>query len=204
MLSVRLHKTNKAGPSRWKLLIWTAVASLVFGLLGMGELPEDMLRISRNGLHTHRASGDIVLVAIDDQSLRDIGRWPWKRQQHAKMVNELTGAGANRIFLDIIINARGEPGEDAILAKAIRQSGKVTVPINPRSGQVGVTNPDFLPSPVFGNQANLAAINFTYNYQNSVWRLDYEKEIAGRPIPTFAAKLANVKGRPNDTFMLYY
>jgi EAL domain-containing protein (putative c-di-GMP-specific phosphodiesterase class I)/CHASE2 domain-containing sensor protein len=204
VLSVRLHKTNKAGPSRWKLLIWTAVASLVFGLLGMGELPEDMLRISRNGLHTHRASGDIVLVAIDDQSLRDIGRWPWKRQQHAKMVNELTGAGANRIFLDIIINARGEPGEDAILAKAIRQSGKVTVPINPRSGQVGVTNPDFLPSPVFGNQANLAAINFTYNYQNSVWRLDYEKEIAGRPIPTFAAKLANVKGRPNDTFMLDY
>lgn len=204
MLSVRLRKTNNAGPSRWKLLIWTAVASILFGLLGMGELPEDMLRVSRNSLHPHKASGNIVLVAIDDKSLGDIGRWPWPRQQHATMVNELTGAGAKRIFLDIIINARGEPGEDAILAKAIRKSGRVTVPINPRSGQVGVTNPDFMPTPLLGDQANVAAINFTYNYQAAVWRLDYGKTIAGKSIPTFAAALANVQGQRDGTFMVDY
>jgi len=74
---VRLRRSQKGEAPRWKLLLWTAVAALIFGLIGAGELPEDMLRASRNSLHQHKASGDIVLVAIDDRSLREVGRWPW-------------------------------------------------------------------------------------------------------------------------------
>ena len=55
---MRSRKTKKGEPSRWKLLLWTAVASLVFGLIGLGELPEDILRTARNKLHPHAASGD--------------------------------------------------------------------------------------------------------------------------------------------------
>src|SRR5215204_1538936 len=83
--SVRLRRSQKGEPSRWKLLIWTAVASLIFGLIGAGELPEDMLRVSRNLAHVHKASGDIVLVAIDDRSLREVGQWPWARRHHANL-----------------------------------------------------------------------------------------------------------------------
>ena len=32
----------------WKLLLWTAVAGLIFGLIGAGEYFEDMLRVARN------------------------------------------------------------------------------------------------------------------------------------------------------------
>ena len=78
---MRWRKTKKGEPSRWKLLLWTAVASLVFGLIGMGEAPEDALRAARNKLHEHQASGDIVFVAIDEKSLREVGRWPWPRRQ---------------------------------------------------------------------------------------------------------------------------
>ena len=92
MLSVRLRKTNKGEPSRWKLLIWTAVASLVFGLIQFGEPAEDLLRVARNSLHVHKASGDIVFVAIDDRSLREVGRWPWPRRQHAHLITKLSEA----------------------------------------------------------------------------------------------------------------
>ena len=50
----------------WKLLLWTAVAGLLFGLVGFGEIAEDYLRTVRNSLHQHKASGQIVLVTIDD------------------------------------------------------------------------------------------------------------------------------------------
>ncbi len=78
---MRLRRSQKGEAPRWKLLLWTAVAALIFGLIGAGELPEDMLRGQPQQSPLHKASGDIVLVAIDDQSLREVGRWPWPRRQ---------------------------------------------------------------------------------------------------------------------------
>ena len=78
-----------------KLLLWTAIIGLIFGLIGFGELPEDLLRTSRNSLHQHKASGDIVFVSIDDRSMSEIGRWPWPRRYHAQLTDKLTAAGSN-------------------------------------------------------------------------------------------------------------
>ena len=64
----------------WKLLLWTAVAGLIFGLIGFGEIAEDWLRVARNNFHKHNASGDVVILAIDDKSLHEIGNWPWPRR----------------------------------------------------------------------------------------------------------------------------
>ena len=52
----------------------------IFGLIGFGEIAEDWLRVARNSFHKHHASGDIVVVKIDDQSLREVGNWPWPRR----------------------------------------------------------------------------------------------------------------------------
>ena len=56
--------------SPWALLLWTTLAGLLFGLVGFGEIAEDYLRSARNSLHKHPASGDIVLIDVDDASLR--------------------------------------------------------------------------------------------------------------------------------------
>jgi CHASE2 domain-containing sensor protein len=75
------HKTEGRP---WRLLLWTALAGLIFGLIGAGEIAEYPLRTVRNSLHWHDASGNIVLVKIDSQSLRKVGRWPWPRRYHAR------------------------------------------------------------------------------------------------------------------------
>lgn len=47
------------------------------------------------------SSGDpgerVVVVAIDDKSVQNIGRWPWSRDIHAGMVERLSSAGAKAI-----------------------------------------------------------------------------------------------------------
>ena len=85
----------------WRQLLWTALAGVVFGLLGLGEIGEDVLRSGRNSLHWHKASGDIVVVKIDNSSLKHAGRWPWARRHHAEIVDSLTRGGAQRIFIDV-------------------------------------------------------------------------------------------------------
>jgi eukaryotic-like serine/threonine-protein kinase len=37
---------------------------------------------------------NIAVIAIDDQSIGNIGRWPWSREVHAKMIDKLTEAKA--------------------------------------------------------------------------------------------------------------
>ena len=81
-----MSKRRKPSPERppLKLLLWTAVAGLIFGLIGFGEIAEDWLRVGRNSLHPHRASGQVVIVKIDDASLKQYGNWPWPRRLHRR------------------------------------------------------------------------------------------------------------------------
>ena len=47
---------------------------------------------------THRTPSDkITVIAIDDQSIANIGRWPWSREVHARMTDILAGAKAKVI-----------------------------------------------------------------------------------------------------------
>src|SRR3954463_11748672 len=46
---------------------------------------------------TRQPSSRIAIIAIDDQSIANIGRWPWPRDVHAKLIDQLTAAGAKTI-----------------------------------------------------------------------------------------------------------
>ncbi len=50
------------------------------------------------------AGDNVVLVAIDDQSIREIGRWPWPRAYMAEAVDQLAEAGVKVIVLDILFS----------------------------------------------------------------------------------------------------
>jgi eukaryotic-like serine/threonine-protein kinase len=45
-----------------------------------------------------RAPSDrVTVIAIDDQSISNLGRWPWPRDVHAKMIDMLAGAQAKTV-----------------------------------------------------------------------------------------------------------
>lgn len=52
-------------------------------------------------------SGKVIVVGIDAPSIREIGRWPWGRQDLAELVNAIADAGPKSISLDILLS---EPG----------------------------------------------------------------------------------------------
>ena len=85
---------------------------------------EDALRVGRNSLHPHAVSGDIVLVAVDDRSLLEVGNWPWPRQQHARMVDKLTEMGARQIFYHANFSFKTDPANDKQFEEARRALGQ--------------------------------------------------------------------------------
>ncbi len=54
-------------------------------------------------------TSDVVIVAVDDPSLEQFGRWPWSRALMAQLVDRLTNAGAAVIGFDIV---QSEPASD--------------------------------------------------------------------------------------------
>jgi len=195
--------TAKYEMPTWKLLLWTAIAGLIFGLLGVGEPVEDMLRMSRNYLHVHKASGDIVLVKIDDEALHKIGRWPWPRGYHAQLVDDLDKAGARRIFYDVSFFGTSDTANDRSFDEALRRSGRVVLGARTRSGRSGELQ-DGMPLPMFAKHAKVGTISWQYNYANAVWRVPYSTLWNGQKIDSFASLLSKRSGAPNGAFMVDY
>lgn len=75
---------------------------------------------------------DIVIVAIDDQSLQTIGQrhgpWPWPRSVMASALDRLTQAKPRSIGLDVIYAEPSNPEDDQRLAAALARSGRVILP----------------------------------------------------------------------------
>ena len=190
------------GP-RSRLLLWAALAGLIFGLLGAGDILEGTLRTLRNSLHWHKASGDIVLVKIDDQSLRDVGRWPWPRRDLARLLDQLTRAGAKRTFFDLTFYDPTTPADDRIFSQSLQRSGSAVLAIATRHGPNGDLV-DSAPLPIFAEHASVRNISVKYNYQNAAWRVPFALSVGNKTMPSFAAELAGVSGESGDTFIPDY
>jgi EAL domain-containing protein (putative c-di-GMP-specific phosphodiesterase class I)/CHASE2 domain-containing sensor protein len=205
--SAQVSKRSKRGSEAppWKLLLWTAVAGLIFGLIGFGEIAEDWLRVARNSFHQHNASGGIVVVKIDDQALREYGNWPWPRRHQAALVDRLDAAGAQRIFYDINFSYASNPADDQAFAAAIARSGRVTLLARSRIGPDGAgSQVDSAPLPEFTAHAKLGIASVRYNWQNAVWHLSYAEKLGRRSTPSFAADMANVQGAAGERFPVDY
>lgn len=103
------------------------VGSIVL-LLGLFSQPavqmEDVL------LAPYPVSGIVTIVAIDDESLAEYGRWDaWPRSLHAQLIERLAAAGARTIALDIVFDASSTAAEDAQLVAAMEKAGNIVQPI---------------------------------------------------------------------------
>jgi len=191
-------------PKPWRLLLWTALAGLICGLIGLGEYFEDALRVGRNGFHQHNASGQVVVVTIDEPALRKYGSWPWPRHYHGQLVDKLAAQGANRIFFDIDFSYPSNSADDRSFADALKRYGAATLASRYREGPSNGNKLDTQPLRPFNKFADEATLSVQYNYQSSVWRLPYALSIKGRPVPSIAAAIAGKKGPAGSEFPLDY
>jgi class 3 adenylate cyclase/CHASE2 domain-containing sensor protein len=85
----------------------------------------------------------LVFLDIDDNALDTIGRWPWPRNKWARIIDEVSAAGPQLIFLDVLFsepqNAYGDPQPDGSyvridhdppLAAALHRAANVFVPLS--------------------------------------------------------------------------
>ena len=52
---------------------------------------------------------DVVVVAIDHASIKEIGRWPWSREVTGKLIENLAYYGTKVTALDIVFSESQSP-----------------------------------------------------------------------------------------------
>ena len=77
----------------------------------------------RNGNLTEQARKQIVLVPLSDESFKQLPGPPVPRDYHAKVIRDLTRAGAKVIAFDLLFDL--DRPQDRVFAAAARASGKV-------------------------------------------------------------------------------
>jgi len=103
----------------------------------------------------HQASEEVVIVAIDDASLKTIGRWPWSRRKHAEILDRLTDMQARVVGFDVLFSEHqtDDPLADEIFAKSIRRNGKTVLAIAPSNPFRNEPIAEVLPIPVLAASA---------------------------------------------------
>ncbi|MCH7664035.1 MAG: CHASE2 domain-containing protein, partial [Chloroflexi bacterium] len=132
------------------LLVGLEIAGILPGITSPTELLELSARDMSFRLRGARPPAqEIVIVAIDDESLNWVGeQWPWSRDRMAEIVNWLNDAGAAMIALDIFLfDEDSNPENDQALVQALTNAN-ISVSVNQifSSGSIITHNP---PLPIY-------------------------------------------------------
>ena len=176
--------------------------ALLSGAVKFGDPFEEAFRSFRGLIEARKASGDIVVVALDDRTINALERWPISRRYYAAAINKLHADGAKRVFLDMSFDLKTDPADDQALARSLagwkNHVVLATRLIYESDGNVRQS----LPIPLFRQNALLGNINFWISFRNSVTKTYYALGPAGSGFPTFSALLANRFGPKGEGFPL--
>lgn len=125
----------------WSVLLVATIAVLAFSWLAPPTRADNLLYDFVLRMQRVHPNPRILIVAIDNNSLAEYGRWPWPRDVHARLLDRLTEAGASAVAYDVLFPEQGSVHEDAAFAEAIGSNRRVVLPII-----VEIPGPDGAPS----------------------------------------------------------
>lgn len=184
------------------------VLFVIAALYGYGALEFAENRIMDLRFHAieRQATGEIVLVDIDERSLREIDVWPWPRRHHASAIDRLFAAGARAVAIDLDLSSRSNPEDDQILAEAARRAGKRLILSAFRQAQRGAAGESVTyrtkPLRAFRESARLAVVNFYPEPDGLVRQATVREPWGLKTLPTLPAVLSGSAVQAMDSFFI--
>jgi CHASE2 domain-containing sensor protein len=131
---MEFKKALQSGRSICLLLMIAILAGMLFGFKPLQSLEYKAYDLVSN--LRHRAAGTpVIIVAIDDNSLKSIGDWPWPRSYIADVINTLSKNGTHTLGVSILYRGR-ELNEGLVEIQNFRES----IHKNPPSGKKQTLN----------------------------------------------------------------
>ncbi len=125
----------------WAVLVAATLAMIAISTLWPPVRADNLFYDLVLRMNPAPASQRVLIVAIDNRSLSEIGLWPWNREVHARLIEKLTEAGPAAVGYDVLFPEASDPVADRKLADAIAGNGRLVLP-----SIVEIPGPDGAPS----------------------------------------------------------
>src|SRR5262245_9124705 len=141
-----MARTRKRAPGALRTLVIgvAMVVALFFlnihypSLLALAELKTFDLRMYARG--TRKPHGEVAIVAIDDKSISELGRWPWPRTVLAQLVEALKQYKVGVIGFDLVFSERDDVDlEREKIVGSLKDAG---LPADRLQEAAGISNDD--------------------------------------------------------------
>ena len=162
------------------------------GVLDRIEAPLLDLRFVLSG--PRPPPSDVLIVALDDEAVREAGSFPLPRAAIARIVSRLYDLGARAIGVDILFVDRGEETGDAALARAL-QEGRAVIAAAATFSREGTNRvPDaeaiLWPNERFRQAAALGGVNIATDQGGTPRHAPLIVEGPDGILPSFSLQLA--------------
>lgn len=180
---------------RLRIMLWATLICAFLGVIEFGEPADDFFKAVRDQLRSRPASGQIVVIGVDDKTGARYGGFAFSRTIDAKLVDKLFAAGARRVFFDRAYADATTPSADAAFAQALeRHRGRVILGAfsAPDSSRKRV---ETLPQPVFRQVAPFRSLN---GGNTAFWlsaRLTFADRFEGKLTPSISSEIAGSRIR---------
>ena len=152
---------------------------------------------------SRQASGDIVVIAIDAQSIDKIGVWPWPRLLHAELVRQLQRADVQDIALDVDFSTPSDAASDRSFAEALESAGgSVVLPSFQQPGTDRTTIHINRPLQQFADHSWPTIVNVEVGADGLVRRYPFGEVMDGKFVPSMAAVLAGQYAEKRAPFVI--
>ncbi len=115
---------------------WLAVALLASCLVAILAYWDSLSRFDHlvydqlSGIERPAPDPDILIVEIDEDSLAAFGQWPWPRQRHAELFEQLAASDPKAIGFDVLLSEPGNVDDDAQLSRAMASTSNLFLPLH--------------------------------------------------------------------------
>ena len=151
-----IHRKLAGGITlRW-LLGFFCVLLLASGLLGWSEATRKVDRLIHDvwvRIGQSEPPDDVIIAAIDTESLTSLGRWPWSRELQSLVLEQLAQHGARAVVIDVLhMEPDVSAAADARLAAAVAALPIAILPVLVERGPSGAVV-ERLPLPALSRAA---------------------------------------------------
>ena len=117
---------SRAGPGRPLALLLTILLAVLLMRPGDGVLPAQRVALFDRYqilMPRHRTSAPVIIISIDDASVRAFGQWPWPRTRMAELIDRTAAARPLAIGIDILMPEPDASSPEALAARLGPEQG---------------------------------------------------------------------------------
>ena len=193
----RKSKTKKPASRTW-VFVTTLLVCLLMAYINFLTPLEDLYRGGRNILRARPADGQVVVVGIDEKTIKALGASYYPRQYNAQVLDRLFAMGAKRAYFDEVFSTPMDEKNDKAFEDALRRhKGRAFVGVISAKSKNFGGDTSLIPLARFRNAGDMRALHANVNPFSLSVDLFYADNVSGRIVPSVSADVAGMS--PDNT-----